>query len=77
MGQIIQFPRVPPVERPRFSDWLTSRVGGTWTVVRARNYKRGWKGMPWPEGHVLLLNREYSAYEREYEAKYGPMYPWR
>jgi len=73
MGQIIQFPRRFPATRPSFGDWLTEATGGKWYVVKQRSYKRGWRGIPWPSGTVLLLEREYRAYEREYEAKFGPI----
>lgn len=76
MGQVIQFPRVMPAERPRFGDWLCERVGAR-KIYRVKRRTSTFHGVPWPVGAVLLLGREWDALEREYEAKYGPMYPWR
>lgn len=68
---IIQFPRQMPAERPRFGDWLREQVGGKWCVSRQR--RKTWRGLDMSES-VQLLPREYHAFERRYEALYGPVY---
>lgn len=71
-AQIIQFPRQMPTERPRFGEWLSEQVGGRWLVVKQR--RATWRGISLAD-RVQLLDRQYLAYEREYEAKFGPIYP--
>lgn len=71
-AQIISFPRTMPAERPWFGDWLTEQVGGRWMVVKQR--RPTWRGIDMSD-RVQLLNRQFDAYERQYEAMYGPIYP--
>lgn len=71
-AQIIQFPRQVSAERPRFGEWLSERVGGRWCVVKQR--RPTWRGIDMSD-RVQLLDRQYVAFEREYEALYGPIYP--
>lgn len=71
MGEVIQFPRQATGSRPWFGDWLHDKVGGRWCVVKQR--RRTWRGLDMSD-RVQLLNRQYEAYEREYEALHGPIY---
>lgn len=75
-AKIIPFPRQMPAERPKFWEWLPDRVGATGRrkVYCVKRRTPTFKGVPWGEGSVLLLPREWEALEREYEAKYGPIY---
>ena len=80
MGNVIQFPkphRTINPQRPKFWEWLPDRVGATGRrkVYRVKRRTRTFHGVPWSDGSVLLLEREWDAYEREYEMIYGPMYP--
>lgn len=71
-AQIILFPGCEWVPaRPWFGDWLTERVGGKWVVRKCRT--KTWRGLSMAN-RVQLPPREYEAYEREYEAVYGPIY---
>lgn len=74
-AQIIQLPtaaRFPPItQRLSFGAWLRERVGGRWCVRKVRT--KTWQGLDMSD-RVQLLEREYLAYEREYEAIYGPIY---
>ena len=70
-AQVIQFPRRTQESRPWFGDWLHDQVGGRWVVVKQR--RRAWRGIDLSD-RVQLLSREYDAYERQYEALYGPVY---
>lgn len=71
-AQVIQFPRQIPQDRPRFGEWLTAQVGGRWCVRKVRT--KTWRGLDM-SNRVQLLDREYVAFERRYEALYGPIYP--
>jgi hypothetical protein len=73
-AKIVLFPRPAiPVDRPKFWQWLPQRVGAR-HVYRVKRRTPTCRGVPWGDDTVLLP-RQWDALEREYEAKYGPIYP--
>lgn len=73
-AQIIIFPRAIPKARPPFWEWLPARVGAR-RVYRVARRTKTFRGVPWSNGTVLLLPRQWDELEREYEAKFGPIRP--
>ena len=70
MAQIIAFPTTAIVAAPSFTDWMRGQFPGKkWVVVKARKF--GGKFSLSPERHALLLQREYTALEAEYERRFG------
>lgn len=68
-AQIIPFPtRVVPTP-PAFFEWLKARTGARKCYI-VRRRTQTFRGVPWPSGTVLLLQREYDAAVLEYEAAF-------
>lgn len=71
MCQIIPFPSAALTTHiPSFVDWMNVQFPGKkWVVVKTRKFG-GRFGLS-PDRHALLLQREYSAMQAQYERQFG------